>query len=361
MFENKNLYKVCYIDQNFAKVMDLEDGLFEVANISQLEKGADLGDLLRLDFDENQDKIFKLYKKSNDSVFKLEQLCLIENIDTYHIYLIRNGGQKLKLKRTGEEFQPLELVYLSEDGVNLIKVDKSYLEKAMQMFGKENKAKGKFSISRVVLEEFYENAVSFCKLDDLKRYYIEHSTKFLPNMNYGDLYYEICLGKEKFYIFDEENSKDLSGNYSAVLSRKIILSPNPNAQEVKDKTKELLKYYQDKQSAMEKVSSKTQVKLPYEKEAVLGEFYLEECEEDNSGKYYRAINYNEDQPNSEIKIYLKDLPAAVREGDSVVMTKNNQGQLEFYFTNKFIKRNLQDKIDAEERRLAYLNKGGVWR
>ena len=123
MSENKNIYKVCYIDPNFAKLMDLEDGLLETANISQLEKGADLGDLLRLDFDENQDKFFKLYKKSNDSVFKLEQFCLIENIDTFHIYLIRNGGQKLKLKKTGEEFQPIELVYLSDKEAKLIKID----------------------------------------------------------------------------------------------------------------------------------------------------------------------------------------------------------------------------------------------
>ncbi len=360
-----SLSRIDYIDKNFVKLFYLEEKYYEVAKASQILDEVQLGDVVSYDYDDAQNKIYKLYAKAEEKEYNLEDAYVIANEDENHYYIIKNNTAKIiSVPKTQNNFAVYDIVNLEEGNRDKFLVANEQMsrifEKAIDEFG-DIKIK-QFSITRVFANEFHKKGVCLCPIENFDELDYQPNTKFEKNLNYGDIYYAITIGKNTKYVLDEVNTQELSGPYISLYNQKFAVSKNATAEEVLKRTKSVLDFYNSKKVELEKVSKTAKEEIPYEENDVLGEFYLDELEEDNDGKYFRAINYDEDAYNKEIKVYLKNLPNVIaREGDSIVMVKDEFGKIKFYFTNKFIENSLTDKIDAEVRRLNYLNKGGLWK
>lgn len=360
------LSRVDYIDKNFVKLFYIEEEYYDVVKTSQFLDRIELGDTVYYDFDANQNKVYRLYKKSEKKQFNLDQLYIISNIDDSYYYIIQNGSSKnVKVGRHQSGFSIYDLVNLeeNENGIFLVNAQKLLpLKKAIEEFG-DIKVKD-FSVTRVFANEFYKKGVCISPVDNLEKLEYLPITKFEKNINYGDIYFDLRIGKSQKYVLDEFATEDVGSHYSAIsLDKFPKVTKNSTTEEVTARTKDILKNFYEQRSELEKVGKKVAEEKPdYDESEILGEFYLDELEEDNIGKFYRAVNYNEEALNDEIKVYLKDLPPILaREGDSIVMVKDEFGKIKYYFTTKHIENSLEEKIEAEERRLAYFNKGGIWK
>ena len=360
------LSRIDYIDKNFVRLFYIEEKYYEVAKTSQILDNVQLGDMVLYDYDDAQNKIYRLYSKTEKKEYTLEEAYIIVNEDENHYYIIKNNNAKIiPIQKTQTGFGVYDIVNLEEgkQGKLLVANDRltDIFKKALVEFG-DNKIK-QFSITRVFANEFHEKGVCLSPIENLDELIFEANTKFEKNLNYGDIYYYIKIGKNHCYVLDEINTPELSGAYISLYNEKFSISKNATAQEVLKRTENLLDYYNNKKIELERISKTVKKeKLPYEERDVLGEFYLDELEEDNIGKYFRAVNYDEDAFNKEIKVYLNTLPTIIaREGDSIVMVKDEYGKIKFYFTNKYIENSLMNKIEAERKRLNYLSKGGLWK
>ena len=360
------LSRIDYIDNNFVKLFYLEEKYYEVAKTSQILGKVQLGDTVSYDYDENQNKVYKLYSKAETKEYSLDEAYIVVNEDENHYYLIKNKTAKIiPIQKIQKNFAVYDIVNLEENnqGKYLVANDQMthIFKQALDKLG--NIKVKQFSITRVFANEFHKKGVCLSSIENFDELIYEDNTKFEKNLNYGDIYYEIKIGKNQEYVLDEINTPELSGAYTTLYNEKFHLPKNATAEEVLKRTKNILDFYNDKKAELEKISKTVKEEsLPYKEDDVLGEFYLDELEEDNEGKYFRAINYDEDAYNKEIKVYLNSLPKNIaREGDSIVMVKDEYGNINFFFTNKYIENSLMDKIETETRRFNYLNKGGLWK
>lgn len=359
------LSRVDYIDKNFVKLYYSEEDYYDVARTNQFLDKIQLGDTVYYDYDNNQNKFYRLYEKAEKKQFSIDELYIVSNIDDNFYYLIQNGSSKVtRVGRHQSGFSLYDLVNLeeNENGIFLVTALKvASLKRAIEEFG-DIKIKD-FSVTRVFANEFHKKGVCLSPVENLDELIFEPNTKFEKNINYGDIYFDLKIGKNQTYVLDELTTAEIGNYYSALYTDKFPISKTATTEEVIARTKEILNFYYNKRSELEKISKKVaEEKLPYDENEVLGEFYLDELEEDNVGKYYRAVNYNEESLNDEIRVYVKDLPnLPAREGDSIVMVKDDFGKIKYYFTNKFVENCLTEKIEDEERRLAYFNKGGLWK
>lgn len=359
--------RIDYIDNNFVKLFYIEEKYYEVAKTSQINGKVQLGDMLIYEYDDAKNKIYKLYSKAEAKEYFLDDAYLILNEDENYYYIIKNNSEKIiSIQKTQKKFAIYDIVNLEESKQGKFLVANNQMthifKKALDKFGKNVEIK-QFSITRVFANEFHKKGVCLSPIENFENLIYEGNTKFEKNLNYGDIYFDIKIGKNHEYVLDEINTPQLSGAYIALYNEKFNISKNATAEEVLKRTKNILDFYNNKKIQLEKVSENVKEEnLPYKENNVLGEFYLDELEEDNEGKYFRAINYNENADNKEIKVYLSNLPKIIaREGDSIVMVKDDFGQIKFYFTNKYIENSLTDKMGAEMRRLNYLNNGGLWK
>ena len=361
------LSRIDYIDNNFVKLFYIKEEYYEVAKTSQIFGDVQLGDIVFYDYDNAQNKVYKLYSKAEEKQYSLDEAYIVVNEDENHYYIIKNNTSKIiAIAKPQNNFAVYDIVNLQENNKGKVLVANDYMsnifKKALAKFGNDIKIK-QFSITRVFANEFHKKGVCLSPIDNFEELIYEANTKFEKNLNYGDIYFDIKIGGKHEYVLDEVNTPQLSSAYISLYNNEFSVPKSATAEEVLKRTRNILDFYNQKRAELEKVSKTVKEEsLPYEENDVLGEFYLDECEEDNNGKYFRAINYDENAYNEEIKVYLNSLPSVIaREGDSIVMVKDEFGKMKFYFTNKFIENSLMDKIAAETRRLDYLNKGGLWK
>ena len=333
--------RVVYIDKYFIKQYDMRNEFYEVLPLDEsiVNTKIEVGDIVdyEIDYINNKRKfVFTVLEKNKGIRHILEEVCLVTKVEENKLYYIKNGESEIReIETSTDDIHENDLVYVDGTKVEKDTTFTLYFNKFLSKINKEDidYSKG-FSMTRKVTRYLHKYVVALVELDDFDKMIIVPDYKLSLNTCRGDLYYDIKLGKQQEYIFDNFNNEDLSRYYNEVIGRletppskdkKIRLEFDENV------LKQLNKVYKIMEEENKKVSLEERQKvIGYTSGDVLRKIDLEEYEgEENNRGFYRVVNESDDEKLP--YIYQDELPENAREMDMIVELKKEINGKKYQF------------------------------
>ena len=348
--------RVVYIDKYFIKQYDMRNEFYEVLPLDEsiVNTKIEVGDIVdyEIDYINNKRKfVFTVLEKNKGIRHILEEVCLVTKVEENKLYYIKNGESEIReIEAPTEDIHENDLVYV--DGTKLEKdtMFTPYFNKFLKKINKEDidYSKG-FSMTRKVTRYLHKYVVALVELDDFDEMTIVPDYKLSLNTCRGDLHYDIKLGKQQEYIFDNFNNEDLSRYYNEVIGRletppskdkKIRLEFDENV------LKQLNKVYKIMEEENKKVSLEERQKaIGYTSEDIVKKLYIDEYQgkDEYDRDFYRVLNFDENDDEDYI-LNEEELPEEVRDPDYLVELKKEIDGKKYQF---YVSENGYDNLQKD--------------
>ena len=356
--------RVVYIDKYFIKQYDMRNEFYEVLPLDEsiVNTKIEVGDIVdyEIDYINNKRKfVFTVLEKNKGIRHILEEVCLVTKLEENKLYYIKNGEDEIReIETSTNDIHENDLVYVDGTKVEKDTTFAPYFNKFLSKINKEDidYSKG-FSMTRKVTRYLHKYVVALVELDDFDKMTIVPDYKLSLNTCRGDLYYDIKLGKQQEYIFDNFNNVDLARYYSGLFgelqSASFGVDEETQIKQCENALIQINKVYELMEEESKKVSLEERQKaIGYTSGDVLRKIDLEEYEgEENNRGFYRVVNESDDEKLP--YIYQDELPENAREMDMIVeLNKEINGKkYQFYITEEG-NDTLQKKKESLERAIA---------
>lgn len=344
--KDNDFYRVIYKDKFVAQLCLEKKGYIYNIFTNKLDAKANVGDLVDDCFEGDID--YKLVKKNNQKIYTLEDLYIIKKIDNKYIYLLKNHKKKIKKIEKQGDFQELGLVYFDEEECKLIK-DEKYTKFFNEfLIGKDKKKllrKNIFNFDILTISLSHKKVCGLSYLKDIEKTNIVPLSKLMEWSGIGDIYYLIEVGKEKQYIYDEDNLKEgIHTLYLNLFVSSLYADKESSFEDQKAFYLKSLEQLDTLKNTFEKVYLKykkqiDKIKDSFEEQDIVAEYHLrEENISNNDEKYYDTdrIDENEFNEDRDVKIFQHELPKYASEGDNVVLVRNPEtGELSYQLSHIF--------------------------
>ena len=357
--DKSRLSTVVYKDKYFVRIV-YDNGIDFIVELSKLDEGVELGDVVRSGLKEGKRHYF-MYQKAKQKPPTLEDVCLVTKVEGSKLYYIKNGENEIReIETSTDDIHENDLVYVDGTKVEKDTIFTPYFNKFLKKINKEDidYSKG-FSMTRKVTRYLHKYVVALVDPYDFDKMTIVPDYKLSFNTYRGDLYYDVKLGGQQEYIFDIFNNRDLGKEYDSLFANLQSILFNDDVTTKLKKCENILQQINKVYKLMEEEDNKVspeerQKAIGYTKEDIEKKLYIDEYQgkDENGRDFYRAVNFDESDDEDYI-LNEEELPEEVREPDYLVELKKeiNGKKYQFYVLEEG-NDTLQKKKESLERAIA---------